>query len=269
MKSFELEINSTLLEIALKENDTQEELKLRRKLSDIESHLEKTDGKAIIDKINWDIQKKNFDYKFEAEQEKVERSKLLKNALIVIISLLILAIFLVFLALKRKMKIKNSDYENKVLLLQIEKLKSENKLNHTTKTLEDYKTYLSEKNQQIDTLNKEITKIQSSNSHDIETKKGELNKLLSSHLMTEENWNNFKELFIKEQAEYYNFLTINFPNLTNSNLRIIFLQKLGLNNTEIAHLLGITLDAVKKAKQRLKKKYDNYDTLFQENSVDD
>ena len=269
LKSFELEINSTLLEIALKENDTQEELKLRRKLSDIESHLEKTDGKAIIDKINWDIQKKNFDYKFEAEQEKVERSKLLKNALIVIISLLILAIFLVFLALKRKMKIKNSDYENKVLLLQIEKLKSENKLNHTTKTLEDYKTYLSEKNQQIDTLNKEITKIQSSNSHDIETKKAELNKLLSSHLMTEENWNNFKELFIKEQAEYYNFLTINFPNLTNSNLRIIFLQKLGLNNTEIAHLLGITLDAVKKAKQRLKKKYDNYDTLFQENSVDD
>lgn len=269
LKSFELEINTTLLEIAIKENDSQEELRLRRKLSDIESHLEKTDGKTIIDQINWDIQKKNFDYKFEAEQQKLEKSKLLKNALIIIISLLAFTILLVFVAFRRKMKIKNSDYENKVLSLQLEKLKSENKLNHTTKTLEDYKAYLSEKNQQIDTLNKEINQIQNSNSHHIEAKKGELHKLLSSHLMTEENWNNFKELFIKEQADYYSFLTTNFPNLTNSNLRIIFLQKLGLNNTEIAHLLGITLDAVKKAKQRLKKKYENYDTLFQENSVDD
>ena len=57
-------------------------------------------------------------------------------------------------------------------------------------------------------------------------------------------------------------MNANFPNLTDSNLRIIFLQKLGLNNVETAQILGITTDAVKKAKQRLKKKYDNFDSVF-------
>ncbi|WP_293300685.1 hypothetical protein [Pedobacter sp. UBA4863] len=43
--------------------------------------------------------------------------------------------------------------------------------------------------------------------------------------------------------------------LTESNLRIVLLQKIGLNNAETANLLGITTEAVKKAKQRMRKKY--------------
>lgn len=56
----------------------------------------------------------------------------------------------------------------------------------------------------------------------------------------------------------------NFPEITDSNLRIILLQKLGFTNAEISGLLGITIDAVKKSKQRLKRKLgEKYDLLFQ------
>jgi DNA-binding CsgD family transcriptional regulator len=56
----------------------------------------------------------------------------------------------------------------------------------------------------------------------------------------------------------------NFPEITASNLRIILLQKLGFSNADISGLLGITVEAVKKSKQRLKRKLgDKYDLLFQ------
>ena len=42
------------------------------------------------------------------------------------------------------------------------------------------------------------------------------------------------------------------------------LQKLDFNNYEMSNLLGVTIDAIKKSKQRLKKKLgDKYDLLFE------
>ena len=72
--------------------------------------------------------------------------------------------------------------------------------------------------------------------------------------MTDENWNNFKKVFASEKADFVSYLENNFSDLTESNLRF--------NDIEIAHLLGITPDSVKKAKQRLQKKYDNYELIF-------
>ena len=72
--------------------------------------------------------------------------------------------------------------------------------------------------------------------------------------MTDENWNNFKREFKKEYGPFYETLMTDYPELKDSNLKIIILQKLRFSNSEIASLLGITTDAVKKSKQRLKKK---------------
>ena len=59
----------------------------------------------------------------------------------------------------------------------------------------------------------------------------------------------------------------NFETLTDSNLRLVILMSLQLSNQQISNLLGITVDGVKKAKQRLKKKLDEkYDYLFTEAS---
>ena len=49
-------------------------------------------------------------------------------------------------------------------------------------------------------------------------------------------------------------LLTEFPELTVSNIRILMLQKLNFSNNETAELLGVTTDAIKKSKQRLKKK---------------
>ncbi len=263
LRSFELEINTSLLQIAIKEKNQEEELRLRRKINDIQNLLKNKNGEDVIDQINWNIQKKNFDYQLEAQKTKADKADLLRNALIIISILLLLIAVFIYLSFSRKIKIQNSLFENKVLQLRLQKLESENALNHTTKSLDDYKIFLTEKNRQIGVLKQEIETIQQSNQiFGSEKNKGKLNQLLHSHLMTEENWTNFKTIFSYEQKDFCEYLNANFPNLTDSNLRIIFLQKLGLNNVETSQILGITTDAVKKAKQRLKKKYENFDTVF-------
>ena len=80
--------------------------------------------------------------------------------------------------------------------------------------------------------------------------------------MTDENWENFKREFIKVYPKFYQKIQSEYPDLTDSNYRIILLKKLDFNNVEISELLGITIDAVKKSNQRMKKKLgDRYDEL--------
>ena len=264
LNSFEYDIYKILLEIAVKNNNTNEELISRRKLDELELELQKTDGQNVINEINWKIQQDNFNFKFEAEKAEQEKTTILKNALFLISFLLIIIILFVIISYRRRIKIQNFNYENKVLSIQNDKLKSENKLNETTKTLEAYKTYLSEKNKQIVTLKKEINTVSNSNFSNKAQQYDELVNLLDSHLMTAKNWTNFKSIFDHEQKNFIEHLDQNFTGLTESNLKIIYLLKLGLTNIEISQLLGISADSVKKSKQRLKKKYENFELIFQE-----
>src|SRR5690606_2572518 len=90
-----------------------------------------------------------------------------------------------------------------------------------------------------------------------------LDELLQSHLLTHENWTQFKSTFRNEKPKHAIYLEENFPDLTDANLRVIYLTILELNNAEIARILGVTLSAVKKTKQRLRQKYEEqYDELF-------
>lgn len=70
--------------------------------------------------------------------------------------------------------------------------------------------------------------------------------------------------FLTINTHFYNTLIENFPELKESNLKIIMIQKLDFNNYKISNLLGVTIDAIKKSKQRLKKKLgDKHDLLFE------
>lgn len=225
--------------------------------------MKKTDGKEVIEKINLQLQKENIKYKLEAEINDRSKEKFKNRAIYIILFLLISFLLVIILYYKKRFKEQASNYNNKVLKLQLEKIKSEKVLLEKSNSLETHKAYLLDKNIQINNLINEIEEIKGSKISYLEEQNGELQKLLQSHLMTEENWLHFKNVFIEEQKEYYLLLIEKLPGLTDSNLRIIFLLKMELNNSQIAQLLGITIEAVKKAKQRLKKKYaDNYNIFI-------
>lgn len=264
-RSAEFGINEMILKIAEIKGDDKTELQARRRLEKLKDSLKDYDGKETILKVGWESQKNQLQLKIQMEQAKQEKESYMKIAAIVVCFLLVLIIISVIRTYRHKMNSKKSEYETKVLSLLIDKIKSENKLNTTHKTIHSYQVYLAEKNKQIEVLEKEMQKVKNSSFSELEEKSGELQKLLESHLMTDENWKNFRNAFIQRYPSQYKELTDQYPDLTDSNMRIIILTKLNMNNTEISRLLGVTLDAVKKAKHRLRKKYENdYENLFEQ-----
>ncbi|MNK19085.1 hypothetical protein D3C87_373030 [compost metagenome] len=263
LKKDVFEIEEMNLKIAQRENNTTQELISLRRLNELEKELTNSDSEKNLERSNILAQKERYANKLSLANAQFEKEQLKNKAIIVVSVLLFFIIILLIIFNQKQLKTRKDKYDKTVLRLELEKIKSEQKFLETNKTLSSYSTYLTEKNEQIELLNKELLKIKNSSSSSIEKEKQQLQKLLDSHLMTDENWMNFKDAFQHEYPDYFKSLMSDFPDLTESNLRITTLMKLGLSNQEISSLLGITIEAVKKSKQRLKKKFSNkYEDLF-------
>ena len=254
LKSYEQQILKLKLSISIKQKDINTELKLRRELDVLSEYVSKTDGQEVITKINLEAQNENIKLQLLAEKVKAKNELLFKKMSIAIGVVLFLLLLLLFIMNKQKLKYQQIEFDQKILSFQLDKNNSEKKLKETHNSLASYKTYLSEKTKQVEQLKEEIAKKYHSTSAN--NRKEVFKQLLNSHLLTEDKWLNFKNEFIKEQSHFYETIIEKYPDLTESNLRLILLLKMGLSNQNISNLLGVTLEAVKKAKQRLKKKYE-------------
>lgn len=74
------------------------------------------------------------------------------------------------------------------------------------------------------------------------------------NLTQKEQWNEFKNSFIKVYPAFEKSIVDKIGPVSGAELRLMMLHKLGLNNKEIAQTLLISPDSVKKAKYRLYKK---------------
>ncbi|MCR4032077.1 MULTISPECIES: tetratricopeptide repeat protein [Flavobacterium] len=262
-KKSELQIIKLKLQILKLKHSTESELDLRRRMVVLEESLQNEDGDLAINQANWIIEKNKYQQNIDEAKKVIKYESTLKNFYIIIFTMLSCIVLLVFVYFRKKYRNRHFQYEQKVKSLESEKIKTEQKLTEVHEDLKSQIDYLKEKNIQIKNLKGEIENIKKSSSYYLEKKEGKLSALLESHLMTDSNWNIFKREFQKEYPEFYALLQQDFPEITDSNKRILLLQKLDFSNNEIAELLGITNEAVKKSKQRLKKKLgDKYDALF-------
>lgn len=243
--------------IILNGKNPQKELLLRRQLKRIEEYLLKTNGNSVLQRSNWIIQKEKYKNETKKIQLQLDKGQTINKIYILILFLTILLSLITYYSLNKRLKAKKTKLEN-------DRLFFESKLNDASSNIDNYLEYLKSKNNQISVLENELEKIKNFTSIHLEEKKEKLQEILTSHLMTDENWSAFKREFIKQHSEFYNTITENFPELKESNLKIIMLQKLDFNNYEMSSILGVTVDAIKKNKQRLKKKLgDKYDLLFE------
>ncbi|MDO5615131.1 MAG: tetratricopeptide repeat protein [Cruoricaptor ignavus] len=253
-KSSEKEILELQLQIYSQKAETGKELEIRRRIDIINDSISLTDGEKPTNNLYWNIQKSKYEEQLAHSSQETNRQKLLKN---------LFSLFCIFASVStiyfyinyRKNK---KNYLLKVKYYEAERIKIEQQLQNSSLNLDSQISFIHKKNTQIQKLNYEIEH----ESKTIERREQKLHSLLKSHLITEDNWTNFKTAFINENKEIYEIIQTQFPEITESNLRIIFLQKLGYNNHEISGLLGITQDAIKKSKQRLRKKLsDKYPDL--------
>lgn len=260
--SSELEILQLKLKTYSQNSNTNEQLSIMKRLSKIEDSLNKSDGDLAITKANYEIQKIRLNRKLQESNLQISDENSRRNKFIVAIILLLILSGYLFYSFKKKLEKSKSEYRKTVEFFENEKQNYANNLNYSQKNLKSQVAFLKSKNLQIQQLQEKIQYLNTSLSSKIENKHEKLNELLKSHLMTEENWRNFKVEFNNEYPEICAKILEDFPEINDSNLRIVLLQKLEFTNAEVSGLLGITVEAVKKSKQRLRKKLgDKYEEL--------
>jgi len=197
--------------------------------------------------------------KFEAEKKekeiaklsaetvtaKLRKTQLLWAISIVSISLLSFIGFLIFKQRKNKQlftkerdiqigKRKTVELENKILLNEIE-LKN--------KELVSSALLISKKNSFLELLKQKV-----------ESKDEKVQRLIHHELASENEWQNFLNIFNKTHSSFVENLDKIHEPLSVTEKRLACLVKMNMSSKEIASVLNISYEGVKKGKYRLKKK---------------
>jgi hypothetical protein len=178
-----------------------------------------------------------------------EQAKLIRN--IIIIALLALASFIVyFLNNKRK------DQQKKNLIQELEIRNKEQELKLAKLDLEKFAQKLLEHNAKIEQLEANI--------QDVDTTE-QVTALRNSTILTDEQWEQFRNSFEQVHPQFISRLKIKMPNLTPAETRFMVLSKLGFDNKMMANTLGISSASARVIWHRLRKKVN----LPEEGSLDD
>ncbi len=86
-------------------------------------------------------------------------------------------------------------------------------------------------------------------------------KLVESSLSKETDWDAFKLKFKELSPNFIGQLLVDHPDLSKSEIRLLILLKIGYSQKEIANILNIAPDSVKKAKSRVRKKLNISETV--------
>lgn len=153
-----------------------------------------------------------------------------------IYSLLILSgIILAFIVYRLIRKIQNSKKE-------LEKNQS---------NLLEIKNVLINKNELLFNKEKELKALFQSKEIDEEIKSLDIYNL---RILTESDWTSFKQYFDKIYPNYLKKIRNAYPKITEAEERLFLCLKLNLKSKEIASVIGISIESVKKSRNRLRKK---------------
>lgn len=105
-----------------------------------------------------------------------------------------------------------------------------------------------------DLLHQLINDLDGLSAEDKEQRIEQIKKNIKGNLKSEKNWDGFLKHFDAAHTGFFGNLKSLHPHLTTNEEKHCAFLKMKLNNKEVASLLGITPESVKKARQRLKKK---------------
>jgi tetratricopeptide (TPR) repeat protein len=178
------------------------------------------------------------------ESEK-SRQILLRNSILIILILVGIIIGLWFYN-------QQLQKERALQLAQKEKTKALEELERASIELQNFTSIIREKNELIQSVKQELFELEQLNHG--EERIQYINELLSSNILTEEDWREFKMLFDKVYPGFFVRLKEKLPQLTPAEIRFMALLKLNMSQRDMGYMLGIAYDSIRKTKQRLKSK---------------
>jgi tetratricopeptide (TPR) repeat protein len=220
--------------------------------------LRKINDTQVINHAKLKLEVEQHDHEIKMLAAARNRQLLIRNGLLIILLLsgLMAALWINRINLKRKK-------EQEVAALQ--QARAEDELQHAQKELMSFTTMLKEKNDLIESIKIELEQWQQSDETQSQQRTEQLTQLLNSTILTEEDWKEFRLLFDKVYPGFFIRLKEKMTDLSPADTRLIALTKLQLAPKEMAAMLGITYEAIKKSRQRLRKKIN----LPEEGSLDE
>ncbi len=120
--------------------------------------------------------------------------------------------------------------------------------------ISSYLLILSQKNELIRYLEKNIAKLDSLNTQYRQKKIGEMLQKIDQNNTSDMDWELFKVQFENLYPGFFQNIEAKYPNLTQNDLRLCSFLKLNLSSKEIAGLIKISPKSVEVARVRLRKK---------------
>lgn len=122
------------------------------------------------------------------------------------------------------------------------------------KELLTYTLNLVQKNALMENLREGIQEMLATTDKDSKIKLTKLIKVIDYGLESEKDWDEFRMYFEKVHSSFFQKLKDQFPDLSQSDLKLCALLSLNLSMKEMAELMGISPESVKMARHRLRKK---------------
>jgi tetratricopeptide (TPR) repeat protein len=223
--------------------------------------LDQRNYQTIHDSIfNIDSTKEIEELKVKYETEKKENELLKKENDIVILEAqkkkddsfrLILIIALISAILVGLMTVYS--LRQKIKRNRAEKEKLDNELSFKKKELTSHALHLAKKNEVLQEIKAKAKELKSSNSS---SGYQQLIQTINFDLKDDNNWENFKKYFEEVHKDFNNNVKKKYPEVTANELRLMALLKMNLSSKEIANILNISSEGIKKARYRLRKKLD-------------
>lgn len=187
-------------------------------------------------------------------QDKAKANIYFRNFLIAIA--IITAIFLAILYTREKKRARVDQLValQKQQISQTEERLAKQELEATQQQLTYTVERLKEKNELVKQFEDELKRTNPNLSITEVQKQHAFEELNEKTILTADDWDSFKSIFTKLYPKFFITLKQQYPQFTPSEVRVLALQKLNFSSSDMAATLGISLDSVKKTKQRLRKK---------------
>lgn len=198
---------------------------------------------------NENIQHAVQELQHEKENEAKRRNMLIAG---VGLSVVILLLYLKHVQLQQ---------QHRADLLLHQKKMTETELASAKESLKQFTANIIEKTNLIEKLTSQI------DGKDAAVYDNLLNDLARNTILTESSWENFKATFEKIHPDFFNSLKRKAANITVAEQRMAALIKLNLNAKQMATILGISVDSVHKAKQRLRQRMQMQNELMLEEAL--
>jgi len=234
-------------EVAEKTNRPLLAIDYQKKYAAAKDTLTKRDNVLAVEriKLKWETDKNQA--RIDQLNAKAKADAVMRDALAGILVLLIIISALLYN--RQKMIVKRDQ-----AALLLEKSLAEQERDKARLALVDYIDQLKQQSDLVESFKAEMDDMQRQTDPLFLARVSQLEEMMTAHIMTDKAWKEFKKLFDKVHTHFFSAISSRFQNLTDTDLRLLALIKLRLNNAEMAGMLGITVEGVRKSKQRLRKK---------------